>query len=303
MLGIETIRITPGILLQLCAIDEFKGLWNGLDKHSTGLNLLGDVAGFGANFRRVLGPLREQDITPEMIRVLHGAQTAADSGKQGASPWRQSAEKLSIGNGDEVAGVLGTAAPEDIETLMKKLAAWLNASLHKREWHPLVIIAVFTAVFLQINPFEKDSMKTARMLAGLLMLKEGYNYAPYMPLDKIMNARARAVFEALRRNQESLEDGKPDWSAWLFCFFAMLQEQKDTLHERLTAKAKDLSHLPTLSARVMKLFEEHQRLQMKQIIRLANARRSTVKLRLGELVEGGYLKRHGAARSTWYSLV
>ncbi len=288
----DSIKITQDILLRVAEIDEFKGLWNGLDRHTTGLNLLGDVADFGANFKRVLGPLREQDLTPEMIRVLHGAQTAEKGKPQGASAFR-------TGDSDDN---FETAAPEDIAPLMKKLIAWLNGAMKKRDMHPLMVIAVFTAVFLQIAPFAKDNMKVARMLATLLMLKAGYGYAPYMPLDKIMVKKSDNILRALRMNQESLAAGRPEWGGWLLCFLSVLQEQKETLQDRLNAKEKDLSRLPTLSAKIMNLFEDHQRLQMKQIVKLTNGRRSTMKLRLGELVETGYLKRNGSARSTWYSL-
>jgi DNA-binding Lrp family transcriptional regulator len=60
--------------------------------------------------------------------------------------------------------------------------------------------------------------------------------------------------------------------------------------------------LPTLSGKIMKLFEDNQRLQMTQILKMTRAKRSTLKLRLHELVDAGYLKRYGQARSTWYSL-
>jgi DeoR/GlpR family transcriptional regulator of sugar metabolism len=56
------------------------------------------------------------------------------------------------------------------------------------------------------------------------------------------------------------------------------------------------------SARILALFQQHQRLQMKEIITLTNGRRATIKLRLNELSEAGYLKRYGAGRSTWYAL-
>lgn len=117
-----------------------------------------------------------------------------------------------------------------------------------------------------------------------------------------MSTHARYVFVALSHNQQSLENGRPDWSEWLACFFHILQTQKDDLHARLRAQDKDLSHVPGLSAQILRLFEAHQRLQMKQIIKLTNGRRSTIKLRIGELVEQGYLNRRGGGRSTWYSL-
>ena len=83
----------------------------------------------------------------------------------------------------------------------------------------------------------------------------------------------------------------------------LLQDQKETLHQRLYAKETELRGLSELSAKIMGLFKEHKRLQMKEIITLTYGRRATIKLRLHELVDGGYLMRHGAGRGTWYALV
>jgi len=100
-----------------------------------------------------------------------------------------------------------------------------------------------------------------------------------------------------------LEAGKADWTAWLSFFLTVLEIQKETLYLRLYSKETELQNLPALSARIMALFKEHKRLQMKQIIKLTNGRRATIKLRLSELLEAGYLVRHGQGRGTWYSLV
>lgn len=298
MLGMDAIKITPETLLSACQVDEFKGLWNALDQYTTGLNLLGDVAGHGNHFKQVLGPLKDQAITPDIIRILHALQM----GQRGLSPYKNENKTLSIENENGFVGEIETAAPQQVEKLLKKLVDWLNKSLEEREQHPLVLIAAFTAVFLQISPFDEGNMKVARFLILLLMLKCGYNYSPYLPLDKIIIEEGGPIFRALKHNQDSLEQGNPDWSLWLRCFFIILQKQKDGLSERLHARKKDLTHLPTLSGRIMKLFEQNQRLQIHQIIKMTKARRSTIKLRLHELVENGYLKRYGQARSTWYSL-
>ena len=288
------IRITPETLLSACEVDEFKGFWSALDRHTTSLNLLGDVASHGSDFKQVLGPLKDQGITLEIIRILHALQM----GKRGVSEYRKENKPLIIEGGGEI----DAASPEQIEKLMGKLVGWLNKAMEEGEQHPLISIAAFTAVFLQISPFDEGNLKTARFIVLLLMLKAGYNYAPYLPLDHIMNDESGMIFRALRHNQESLEQGKPDWSLWLRCFFVLLRKQKELLEQRIDQKQKSLKHLPTLSGRIMNLFEQNQRLQIHQIIKMTRGRRSTVKLRLAELVSDGYLKRYGQARSTWYSL-
>ncbi len=299
MLGINTIQITPDILKLVSEIDEFKGLWTGLEKHTTGLQLLGDVADYGAQFQRVLGPLKEQDLSPQMIRILHAMQIK----EKGESPFKNTATPLSIKNGNQIAGAIDTAAPEDVEPLLAKLCHWVNESLEQEALHPLLVASVFTSVFLQIAPFESSNIQVVRFLIILILLKSGYTYTPYASLASLTDEYAEAFYKALKSNQDSLAIGKPDWSEWLSFFLTLLKQQKNILYERLHTKEDELSNLPVLSARIMALFKDHKRLQMKQIVKLTNGRRATIKLRLSELLDAGYLHRRGQGRGTWYSLV
>ena len=146
-------------------------------------------------------------------------------------------------------------------------------------------------------------MRIARFLLVLILLKANYMYAPYASLSPIIQDNALTFFDALRNNQESLETGKADWNEWLNAFLGILQTQKNILHTRLYDKKTEMSNLPALSSRIMALFKQHKRLQMNEIIKLTNGRRATIKLRISELLEQGYLKRHGQGRATWYSLV
>ena len=86
-------------------------------------------------------------------------------------------------------------------------------------------------------------------------------------------------------------------------FFSILKAQKDKLEKRVEKGSSEIVNMPALSTKILKQFEKHDRLSMKEIERLTRGKRSTLKLRLGELVEGGYLIRHGQARATWYSRV
>lgn len=299
MIGINNIKITPQILVQVAAVDEFKGLWQGLERHTTGLQLLGDVADYGANFAQVLEPLRQQPLTPQIVRALH----ASTQKQKGASAFKTKNIPLDITRDEAVIGSLETADPDQVEPLLQKLTDWVNTTLAEKTLHPLLIAAMFTAVFLQIGPFATGNIAAARFVVMLIMLKSGYTYAPYVSLAPLMNETAAELLKSLRHNQESLEHGRPDWSAWLGYFLGLLHRQTQTLYGRLYANENDLQQLPTLSGNIMDLFKDHKRLQMKQIIKLTNGRRATIKLRLQELVYEGYLRRYGQGRATWYSLI
>ncbi|MFK7839319.1 MAG: Fic family protein [Bdellovibrionales bacterium] len=299
MLGINAIHITPEVLRQVSSIDEFKGLWTGLDKHTTGLHLLGDVADYGAKFEAVLKPLKDQPITSDIVRILHANQM----GEKGQSDFRHVDLDLALPNSKSPTGHIHTAISEDIEPLLAKLCGWVNESLDRGTLHPLLVAAVFMSVFLQIAPFQAGNIRVVRFLLILILLKAGYTYAPYVSLASIMDERGDAFYAALYANQNSLEAGQPDWSQWLAFFLNSLEVQTCTLYERLYGKETELQNLPALSAKIMVLFKEHKRLQMKQIIKLTRGRRATIKLRLSELLEAGYLRRYGQGRGTWYSLV
>lgn len=299
MLSIDAIDISHALLRQIGRIDAFKGYWKGLEEHTTSLRLLSDVAEFGADFQSLLGPLSKKALSPEVIRILHAALIKGTS----SSSYRAGEGRLEIPVSGRDSYTLETAAPEQIPALMDKLTGWADEALARPDFHPLVTIAVFTAVFLQIGPFETRNLALARFLIVLLMLKTGYSYAPYIRLDRIMQARGEEFYRALSANQTSLETGRPDWQGWLACFMSLLKEQTRILEERLANKEERITNLPALSAEIMALFDKNERLKMSQIIRLTGGRRSTIKLRLKELLEEGYLRRHGQARSTWYSRV
>ena len=299
MLGLQNVKITPKMLRLVCEIDEFKGAWSAMENHTTSLQLLGEVSSFGRNFKEIARSWQDQPLDVELLCRLHAAFTGARE----VSIFKENSAPLEIRKGDEVLGTLNVASPEEVRTLMPRLMEWVASAFEKKELHPLFIIAIFTAVYLQFCPFEKGNQKLARILIILLMFKEGYSYAPYSTLDALLQERAEDYYKALKHTQDTLAKGKIDWDVWLEFFFGLLKAQKDKLKDRVDRGSAEIVNMPALSTKVLKLFDKHDRLSMKEIERLTRGKRSTLKLRLAELVEGGYIMRHGQARATWYSRV
>jgi Fic family protein len=298
MLKLKSIPLTQDIVKLIAEIDEFKGAWSALERHSTALNLIGDFANFGQNFKAITDPWKNRPLDTDMLLKLHKSLGGADGGV-----YKLRAQPLIIQNGDKIFGSLDTATPDECESLTHNLMGWLEKTLAQKDVHPLLAIGLFAAIFLQIAPFETGNQKLPRLMIILLLIKSGYTYTPYVSLDEIWISQSRACFAALKDLQDSIEAGQPKWEPWLMFFLTTLKAHKDRLKDRMERKGGDMAKMPALSAKVMTLFRQHQRLQMKEIERLTRGRRATLKLRLNELVDEGYLKRHGQARSTWYSLV
>lgn len=299
MLGLQHVKISQKMLMLVSDIDAFKGAWGAMEKHTTSLQLLSDVSSFGRNFKEIAASWQGKPLDVELLCRLHGVF----SGSKQISIFKEDFNTLKISDGENIIGALDTAAPEEVRALMPRLMQWTEEAFEKKEYHPLFIIAIFTAVFLQLAPFEKDNQKLARILVILLLFKAGYGYAPYSTLDTILQENADAYYKALKHTQDTLAAGRVDWDQWMEFFFSVLKSQKDRLQSRIERGSAEIVNMPALSTKILKLFEKHDRLSMKEIERLTRGKRSTLKLRLTELVEGGYLIRHGQARATWYSKI
>lgn len=299
MLGLQNVKISQKMMKTVGEIDEFKGAWRALENHTTSLQLLADVSSFGRNFKEIANSWHDHPLDVELLCRLHAVFTGA---KQ-VSIFKEDKVSLEIFKGNDLIGTLNTASPAEVRNFMPRLMKWADEAFKNEDMHPLFTMAIFIAIFLQFCPFEKGNQKLARMLMILLMFKEGYNYAPYSNLDDILDERAEEYYAALKHTQATLAKGNIDWNVWLDFFFDVLKAQKDKLEKRVEKGSSEIVNMPVLSTKILKQFEKHDRLSMKEIERLTRGKRSTLKLRLGELVEGGYLMRHGQARATWYSRV
>jgi len=76
---------------------------------------------------------------------------------------------------------------------------------------------------------------------------------------------------------------KPDWEAWLIFFLRSVVKQKDALAKKIAA-----------------LLPDHETLTLSQSVKFTQGKLSTVKLRLKELVEKGYLVPKGQGRGAYY---
>jgi predicted HTH transcriptional regulator len=62
-------------------------------------------------------------------------------------------------------------------------------------------------------------------------------------------------------------------------------------------------HLPPLSGQILSLIKPYDpRLTVDEIVLRTKAKRTTVQLRLREMVKAGIMRRHGKGKGTWYTL-
>ena len=131
--------------------------------------------------------------------------------------------------GKSVGSVFHTASPFDTPRLMTELIEWTTEALSNRTLHPLLVIAVFVVVFLEIHPFQDGNGRLSRALTTLLLLRAGYAYVPYGSLESVIERSKDSYYLALRRTQKTTRSKKPDWQPWMMFFLRALRQRKSRL--------------------------------------------------------------------------
>jgi Fic family protein len=192
------------------------------------------------------------------------------------------------------------ARPTEAPRLMTRLYAWHAEA--ERTMHPLLTMALFLGSLLRIQPFQAGNLRLFRTLAPLLLLRAGYDFAPYAALslgiEKDRTSWHRARLEGLGGDPETLS--KP--TIWIEDFLKHVAALTAAITTKIQRERRVEAQLPHLAAALLDHVTGHGRLTMAGAMRLTGASRHTLKPHLRHLVEAGHLTRHGGGRSVWYAL-
>lgn len=205
--------------------------------------------------------------------------------------------------GRQVATIFETASPFDTPRLMQELVEWVRQAREHQTLHPLLIVAVFVVVFLEIHPFQDGNGRLSRVLTTLLLLQAGYAYVPYSSLESIIEQNKQGYYMALRQTQGSIRTDEPNWHPWVVFFLSSLASQVKRLEEKIADEEKLLAQMPALSVQLIDIARKQGRVTVAQAVELTGVNRNTVRAHLKRLVDAGHLKRHGSSgRGVWYGL-
>jgi Fic family protein len=342
MITSTSIQITPEMLGLVAGIDEFKGAWRALgtlapDRLSALLRVatiesigsstriegskLSDrdverllsklqiqkfstrdeqeVAGYAKVMEMVFTSWQDIALTENQIKQLH-RDLLAHSEKDAWHRGRYKTSTNSVVAFDENGKQLGVVF--DTPRLMVELVTWFAFERRAGRAHPLLLIGLWTVVFLEIHPFQDGNGRLSRMLTTLLLLQAGYAYVPYSSLESVVEQSKEAYYLALRQTQGTIRSEAPDWQPWLMFFLRSLAEQVRRLNRKIEREKLVLATLPELSLQIVEFAREHGRVTMADAIRLTGSSRNTLKQHFRALVEHGQLDRQGSGRGAWYQL-
>ena len=204
-------------------------------------------------------------------------------------------------HGNEVATIFETASAFDTPRLMSELIEWYRLETQNQELHPLIIIAIWTVVFLEIHPFKDGNGRLSRVLTTLLLLKAGYAYVPYSSFESVIEESKQLYYQALRQTQTTIRTDEPNWQPWLVFFLQSLDKQVQRLEKKIEHEKIVLAALPQLSLSILELVKTRGRLTLSEAVTLTGGNQNTIKKHIQSLVKSGLLVKNGAGRGVWYS--
>lgn len=172
--------------------------------------------------------------------------------------------------------------------------------LNEKALHPLLVIGVFTVVFLEIHPFQDGNGRLSRILTTLLLLRAGYTYVPYSSLESVVENSKEGYYLALRQTQHTIRSAEPNWQPWMVYLLRALQQQKQRLEKKIERERIVIGRLPELSLQIIDTIKERGRITIGEIVKLTGANRNTVKKHLASLVSANHITQHGIGKGTWY---
>jgi Fic family protein len=294
---------------------EVEALLRGVKTYSFKSRDEQEVAGYAELMEMIFASFKDIPFTENHIKQLHSVllkySTKDDRHRGDYKKFANTVE--AIGPDGKSKGVIfHTATPFETPTLMMELIDWINSQIMRKELHPLIIVAVFVVVFLQIHPFQDGNGRLSRALTTLLLLKLGYVYVPYSSFERIIEENKDSYYLALRRGQSELEQinaKKPKKSKnkdgglneWLSFFLKSMQKQKIALEAKMKDELAAMM-LPRLSLQIVELIKSRGETSVGEAVAILGANRNTIKVHLKNLVTLGQLEKVGVGRGMRYRI-
>ena len=259
-----------------------------------------EVAGYSDAMDLILESFEDLRITENHLKQLHSTllkHSSKDIRHRGEYKKLDNHVVAFDANGKEIGIVFKTATPFETPMKMADLLEWTNKAFELKETHPLIITGIFIVVFLAIHPFQDGNGRLSRILTNLLLLKLGYS-----SLESIIEDNKDLYYKNLRDCQTTLETKKIRFENWILFFLKSLKKQKDNLEKKVKSEKILQENFGELHLEILKILKNHNRLAVSEIQRLTGANRSTIKVKLRDLIEMKKIQSFGKGRGVTYAI-
>lgn len=282
--------------------DEVARVLQGLEVDSFRARDEGEVKGYAALLQTIFDHYADLPLTENHLEQLHKillGQSEKDAWHRGE--YKKHDNHLEARHPDgRVEIIFHTTSPFDTPRLMGELLEATKQAVERATVHPLFVIAYFVVAFLAIHPFQDGNGRLSRALAGLLMLRGGYEYVPYASVERVIEDNKAEYYLALRRSQQEMKTDPSAFGDWLLFFLRVLRTQKQVLEAKLDVE-RSIVRLTGVQLQVLEFIDKHGRAKTPEIAKALGIPGRNVRYHLSMLVDRGLVTAHGERRGRYYT--
>ncbi len=258
-----------------------------------------EVVGYFETLDIISESFQDIPITENSLKSLHNTllkYSQKDKWHKGNYKQHSNAVEANLPDGTRQIIFQTTLAGVPTEDSMRELVDWYTAD---KETHPLVKCALFAYEFVSIHPFQDGNGRLSRLLATLLLLKNGYKWIEYVSFEHEIESRKTEYYRVLRGCQSQRPN--EDVTDWIRFFFDALGNIQKQLMKKLESKGVE-TRLSPREKSILTFIENNAGCKSGDIAKKLDIPSPTVKRILPELIKQNLIEKYGNGAGTNYSI-
>ena len=258
-----------------------------------------EVVGYFNTLDIITESYQDINITESSIKNLHNIllkHSKKDSWHKGDYKQHSNAVEANYPDGTKRIIFETTEAGFPTEDAMRSLFKWYKTD---KETHPLVKCASFCYEFVSIHPFQDGNGRLSRLIASLLLLKNGYKWIQYVSFEHEIESKKEEYYRVLRNCQSQRPN--ENITEWISFFFNSLLNIQNQLLQKLESSGLQ-SQLSPKEKSILTFIGNHSGCKSGNIAKKLDIPNPTVKRILSNLIERNLIEKHGNGPGTNYSL-
>ena len=257
-----------------------------------------EVVGYFETLDTIAENYASINITESQITSLHNLlmkHSVKDAWHKGEYKQVTNAVDANLPDGTKQTIFKTTEPGIQTQDAMLRLIEWYKSD---KETLPLVKDALFVYEFLSIHPFQDGNGRLSRLLASLLLLKNGYSWIQYVSFEHEIEKRKSEYYKVLMDAQKN-RPGE-NVTEWLIFFTSCLNNIQGNLLLKLEEHKKASETLTPREQRINFSIQNHPGCSSGDISSKLNIPLPTVKKTLVELINKKVITKEGIGRATCY---
>ena len=278
--------------------DEVSVLIENINKSSFEERDQQEVVGYFETLDTIAENYTSIGITESQIKSLHNLlmkHSVKDAWHKGEYKQISNEVEANLPDGTKQTIFKTTEPGLQTQDAMIRLIEWYN---NDRETLPLVKDALFVYEFLSIHPFQDGNGRLSRLLASLLLLKNGYSWIQYVSFEHEIENRKSEYYKVLMDAQKNRPGEKV--TNWLIFFTSCINNIQSNLMLKLEESRKASEALTPREQRINFYIQNHAGCSSGDISIKLDIPLPTVKKTIIELLNKKVIIREGVGRATRY---